>query len=278
MSARIAYDRPSKIAQPLWEISSQPILVTGNEPDPNNRRILYANQAFTRRTGFPEEETIGQSPDFLHGPNTDLNILRSSEKQFRTGRPHEYSLLHYRKDGSPYQCTVTRAPLIDLDGVSEYLISMYMAEQKPSSEAAPGFAMQKDSVPLTIPMPLREYPDGRLPEHLLSHPELDALLDLWLEIRSTRALPNRKDFTLDIMARWAPHLSVALVTAENRIQFRLFGTALTRVYGRDLTGCFIDDLTPLDLWSVVTEHYGEVIKRGQPLFAPISVSNGRWYT
>jgi hypothetical protein len=68
-----------------------------------------------------------------------------------------------------------------------------------------------------------------------------------------------------------------LVLPDGRFQFRLFGTDLSNVYGRDLTGCFLDELTPHDLWTVVTEHYRKVVATGEPLFAPISVSNGHWY-
>ena len=138
--------------------------------------------------------------------------------------------------------------------------------------------LRKDTVPLTLPMPLQEFPDGVFPEHLTSHPELEALKDLWFEVSAAGALPNRGDFTLDIMTRWAPHLSIVLVTPDGRFQFRLFGTHLATVYGQDLTGCYLDELTPRDLWSVVVEHYRAVVKSGRPLFAPVSVSNGRWYT
>jgi hypothetical protein len=113
---------------------------------------------------------------------------------------------------------------------------------------------------------------------LSSHSELDALKALWVEVCGERALPNRRDFDLDVMKRWAPHVSVAVVTPDGRFQFRLFGTELANVYGRDLTGCFLDELTPDDLWLVVILHYQEVVRTRQPLFAPISVTNGRWYT
>jgi hypothetical protein len=33
-----------------------------------------------------------------------------------------------------------------------------------------------------------------------------------------------------------------------------------------------------DLWLVVILHYQEVVRTRQPLFAPISVTNGRWCT
>ncbi len=153
---------------------------------------------------------------------------------------------------------------------------MYRTMPERSSRAANNDP-QKTSVPLTIPMPLIEYPDGDVPTHLPSHPELDAPMVLWREVRSSGALPNRGDFTLDVMTRWATHLSIAVVLPDGRFQFRLFGSELSNVYGRDLTGCFLDELTPLDLWAVVIEHYRDVVRTGEPLFALISVSNGRWY-
>ena len=64
---------------------------------------------------------------------------------------------------------------------------------------------------------------------------------------------------------------------RRRRRSRLFGSDLSNVYGRDLTGCFLNELTPHDLWTVVTEHYRAVVRTGEPLFAPISVSNRRWY-
>ena len=137
---------------------------------------------------------------------------------------------------------------------------------------------QPGTVPLTLPMPLHELPVAHYPQHLPSHPELDALKALWIDVTGARALPSRKEFDLDIMNQWAAHLSVAVVTPDGRFQFRLFGTELANVYGRDLTNCFLDELTPIDLWSVVIMHYKDVVQTQRPLFAPISVSNGRWYT
>jgi len=35
---------------------------------------------------------------------------------------------------------------------------------------------------------------------------------------------------------------------------------------------------PHDLWAIVLMHYREVVQSRKPLFAPVSVSNERWYT
>ncbi|MFT7573361.1 MAG: PAS domain S-box-containing protein [Paracoccaceae bacterium] len=218
-----------QMLQPIWEISSEAIFITGDEAAPEDRRILYVNDAFTKLSGYSREHAIGQTPGMLHGPDSDPNVLGSSEEQLRTGKPHGYIQRHYRRDGSNDLCSVTRAALVDVDGSSRFLISMYKECPQNDSYAARGEIVDRNSVPLTIPMPLLEFPYGDLPEHLPSHPELDALLALWNEIRDLREVPDRADFTLDIMTRWASHLSIALVLPDGRFQFRLFGTELANV-------------------------------------------------
>jgi PAS domain S-box-containing protein len=273
-----------RLLQPVWEVSSEPILISTGAPDPDNRQIVYVNHAFASVNGYSSEETIGRTASILHGRETNLHAVRENEERFQGGRPQEYMVLLYRKDGSPYQCTVTSAPLVDLDGVSEFIISMYRPVPETNPMAAVGRVQRTGSVPLTLPMPLNELPVAHYPDHLTSHPELDALKELWLETCGRRTLPNRQDLDLGVMKRWASHVSVAMCMPDDgmhhglRFRFRLFGTVLAQVYGRDLTGCFLDELTPRDLWSVIVAHYREVARTKRPLFAPISVSNGRWYT
>jgi hypothetical protein len=130
----------------------------------------------------------------------------------------------------------------------------------------------------TLPMPLMHFGDGKLPPHLTSHPETDALRALWEAKKRGRALPLRSDFKPADMKRWMPHISIADLLPDEQFQFSTFGSDLTEVYGQDLTGSLLKELTPSDIWKVVLEHYREVAHTKQPLFAPISVSNGNWYT
>jgi hypothetical protein len=134
------------------------------------------------------------------------------------------------------------------------------------------------SIPLTLPMPLKEMYSGELPPHLSSHPELTALRDLWVGLAIGGEVPRRATLDLRATKRWASHLSIAAALPTSRFQFTLFGTELARTYGRDLTNCFLDELSPANLWSVVILHYEMVVRTREPLFAPISISNGRWYS
>lgn len=267
------------LIQPIWDISPYPIAVTSFDRDPQSRKFLYVNPAFTKTTGYSNAEAIGQAATLLHGPKTSQAEIQDYEAIITLGKPCKTTLIHYRKDGSEYVAFSTIAPLVDPDGSAHYLILVETEHASPETVSTPGAAPNgRVVVPLNLPMPLEEFPPGLQPQHLDSHPELDAVQAIWTEKRGDRPLPLRAEFSLALMSHWATHLSVATVMPEGRFQFRLFGSELARVYGQDLTGRFLDELTPRDLWSVIVLHYQEVVRTRQPLFAPISVANGRWYT
>jgi PAS domain S-box-containing protein len=267
-----------KLVQPIWEISHHPIAVVSFEVDPEKRRFLYFNLAFAALTGYSRPDAIGRPAMLLDGPKTDPLSVAAREDALKRGLPHDVTLIHYRKDGSEYLAQATVAPLVEPDGSADYLL--WFETEVPSPHLVPGRGAAGDSgavVPLVLPMPLKEIPSGQLPQHLTAHPDLDALKTLWITVRGDRILPHRKEFDLKMVAQWAAHISIVTVTAAYRFQFRLFGTELAAVYGRDLTGRFLDELAPRDLWSVVVLQYQEVVRTRQPLFAPVSIANGRWY-
>ena len=267
------------LIQPIWDISPYPITITSFDDDPKLRKILYVNPAFSIATGYSKAEAVGQPATLLYGPKSSQAKIQEYEASLALGKPCRTTLTLYRKNGSGYVAFSTVAPLVEPDGSARFLILVETEHSAPEPESMPKAELDKGIVvPLFLPMPLEEFPAGHLPRHLASHPELDAVQALWTRKCGDRLLPLRTDFDLATMSRWASHLSVATVMPEGRFQFRLFGTELARVYGQDLTGRFLDDLTPKDLWSVIVLHYQEVVSTRRPLFAPISVANGRWYT
>jgi PAS domain S-box-containing protein len=261
----------------VWDASPFSIVVTNCDAGPEACKIVYVNPAFSDLTGFAAAEVVGKPIAFIDGPDRDLKRSAIREAMPAGRKFYESTFFRYRKDGSRYLSRETTAPFVEPDGSIRFLMMIEMAVS--SIEQSPLDAEIRDGVfvGLTLPMPLQEHPSPPAPQHLTSHPELDCLRELWTKIRGERVLPRRGEFDLGLVKRWASHLSVATVTFDGRFQFRLFGTELTRLYGRDLTGANLADLTPKDLWSGVILHYREVVRTRQPLFAPISISNGRWY-
>ena len=267
------------LIQPIWEVAVDPVSVTTFDRDPLERKFVYVNPAFTKLTGYSSAEVVDQPTTILDGPKTSRTAIQNCETVIAQRKACRMTLVHYRKDGSDYTALVTVAPLVEPDGSAQFLIEVETMILPPGPEKAPNMANDISTViPLALPMPLKEVRSGHLPSHLMSHPELDRLQELWNELRGERPLPKREEFDLMKVSRWASHLSIATVMPTGRFQFCLFGTELTRFYGQDLTGNFLDELTPRDLWSVIILHYQEVVRTLQPLFAPISIANGRWYS
>lgn len=66
-------------------------------------RIEWANESFTRMTGYALAEVVGLRPGpLLHGPATDVATVERIGEALRETGGFSETLLNYRKDGTPY--------------------------------------------------------------------------------------------------------------------------------------------------------------------------------
>lgn len=98
------------------EGSNDLVLVTDANRGPEGPRIVYANAAFSRVTGYALEEVIGHSPRLLQGPDTAATARAEIREAVGEGRPVRTTLLNYAKNGRPYWLDLQIAPLRDSDG------------------------------------------------------------------------------------------------------------------------------------------------------------------
>jgi len=110
-----------------------------------------------------------------------------------------------------------------------------------------------------------------------STPEKAQLMRYWLSLRDS-GLPDYRRFDpLDV-----PNLlrDLAVVNVERpgpRFRFRLYGTRVAEIRGRDLTGqCIGDpDVFPTDLNRIYYQSYAEVLETGRPLFSVVPYNQDR---
>ena len=81
-----------------------------------DRRITYANQGFTRLTGYTEAELLGRSCALLQGPETDPAVGDSLKAALHGEGFFEGEILNYRKDGSTFWNALLISPVRDDGG------------------------------------------------------------------------------------------------------------------------------------------------------------------
>ena len=83
----------------LADNSFDSILVTDTSA---KGRIIYANKAFKKLTGYDPSEVVGKDPRMLQGPGTDRKVIDRITATLKAGGRFEGRAVNYKKDGTPF--------------------------------------------------------------------------------------------------------------------------------------------------------------------------------
>lgn len=75
------------------------ILVTDATPA---GKILFANRAFEKLTGYRRAEVLGKTPRILQGAGTDPKVIDRLRHCLSAGKAFEGKAINYKKDGTPF--------------------------------------------------------------------------------------------------------------------------------------------------------------------------------
>ena len=84
-----------------------------NEPGP---RIIYVNEAFTKITGYTNDEVIGKTPRILQGEKTDKTILHDLRQKMDKWEITEVEVINYKKNGEEFWNNFTVVPIANKQG------------------------------------------------------------------------------------------------------------------------------------------------------------------
>ena len=94
----------------LADNSFDSILVTDSSA---KGRIIYANKAFKKLTGYDPAEVVGKDPRMLQGPGTDRKVIERLSATLKAGGRFEGRAVNYKKDGTPFVMNWRMFPLKD---------------------------------------------------------------------------------------------------------------------------------------------------------------------
>lgn len=161
----------SLLAQALETIPDASLITDARQ------RIVYANQAFVKITGYTAAEVMGRNCRFLQSDETDANIVAEMRSALELGATFQGDVLNLRKDGSEFWNSITVSPIRDLAGEITHFVSV---QRDISHEVNLRFANRHDAVTgLPNLMALSEHLSGRLRESALSgNPVVLGILDV----------------------------------------------------------------------------------------------------
>jgi PAS domain S-box-containing protein len=76
-------------------------------------RIVFANDAFERVTGYALSEVLLRSPSFLYGPETDRAEVERVDRSLARGEPVRAELVNYTKAGEPFWTEIEVVPVAE---------------------------------------------------------------------------------------------------------------------------------------------------------------------
>jgi PAS domain S-box-containing protein len=90
-----------------------------------DERIQWVNPGFTRQTGYPLDEVIGQRPgDLLCGPETEAEVRAQLRQAIATGTPFRGEITNHTRSGRAYRAHLDLVPIRGKDGRVQHLLGV----------------------------------------------------------------------------------------------------------------------------------------------------------
>lgn len=86
-------------------------------------RIEYVNQAFTRSSGYTEQEALGQNPRILQSGKTPASTYQAMWNQLKQGKPWQGEIINRGKNGREYTELVHISAVRDSSGAATHYLA-----------------------------------------------------------------------------------------------------------------------------------------------------------
>jgi PAS domain S-box-containing protein len=124
LSTFLSGAKPIDILKQVFTRSISPLLVTSAGNLDGGYKIIYANRAFCRLTGYDLAELVGNSPRMFQGPKSNRETLNKLSIALKTTGYFRGMSYNYRKDGTCYPLEWDISPIQDEDGKTIFFVSI----------------------------------------------------------------------------------------------------------------------------------------------------------
>ena len=106
-----------KLLETVMNNMGESVVMTEADPiDLPGPRIIYANPAFYKLTGYTPQEVLGNTPRVLQGPLSNRKSLNELKQALMLGLPHKLSTVNYKKNHEPIWINASINPVFNEKG------------------------------------------------------------------------------------------------------------------------------------------------------------------
>jgi diguanylate cyclase (GGDEF)-like protein/PAS domain S-box-containing protein len=117
ISAYVQAEQTNRLLARALDATSDPVMLTDA-----NARIIFANTAFARSTGYTVDEIRGNTPALFKSGKHDEVFYAAMRRSLASGRDFRATFINRRRDGSLYHAEQSISPIFDAKGrVSHYV-------------------------------------------------------------------------------------------------------------------------------------------------------------
>jgi PAS domain S-box-containing protein len=114
-----------KLLESVVTHANDAVLIAAADPlNTSGLSILYANEAFTKMTGYALREVIGKSTSLFHGPESEEQDIYDMINAVRNGRKIQIETIQYKKNGEQFWISVSLNPIEDDEGNITHWVSI----------------------------------------------------------------------------------------------------------------------------------------------------------
>lgn len=105
-----------KLLESVITNTSESVVILNADKGKYGREIIFTNDAFTKLTGYSEEEVTGKTLHFLNGPDTDDKVRIKLRKAMDSYKPLEVEFINYKKNGEKFWINTSMVPVQNSKG------------------------------------------------------------------------------------------------------------------------------------------------------------------
>lgn len=114
-----------KLLETVFTEAKDSIIITQATSDDNQiPKIVFANPAFDKMSGYEHSEIIGKSPNFFMGENSDLKEIEKLTDSIKNKKECFLEIILYKKDQSEYWVRLSFIPVYNLEHDLSHWISI----------------------------------------------------------------------------------------------------------------------------------------------------------